>query len=590
MRSGDLLSAFTPSNMEPSTLEAIFVKREPVARRIQDSITAAATSRDIEHHLVVGPRGMGKTHLLSVIVHRLWADPLFIDRASIAWLREEEWGVTSIGELYEAILKRLASDDTPIRVIHEAATAAVEQLAHTPYEELVDQAEHLLTKVVGDHLLVVVLENLDMVFENIGTDDQHRLRAYLQNERNLVLLASAPSLTHPMVESIALRKGLFFGFIHIEDLEELTVDEARELLVRVTELTEGDEDAERLRTFLATDTATARLRTVRELVGGHPRVWVLLAECITTERLEELVDLLLSVLDDLTPYYQSQMAGLSPHQRKLVMAMSRIDGATTVKDLAAKTRLQERSVAKHLGDLTDLGYTRLATLPEGIQVKDKRTRHYELREPLLRHVLDVKESRGQPLALIVVFLRVWYDPDRLRTWATKPGPARPYVVAALDPDPVLARWNDVLDAVRVQGRVPGAELRAALRHTHDDRIVRANLRWLVSRVHHDLDASRWPAVAAVLTHTAVEAGATAPLAEAILDSLPPDRTERAWLEAWQDSLSSSAVDAPIANLVAALVAYRGGGDGAALLALPPELRVVAYEIEGIDDSATRLGG
>jgi tetratricopeptide (TPR) repeat protein len=427
MTSPELLSAFTPSTMHPTTLEAIFVKREPLVQRILGSITAAARGEGIEHHIAVGPRGIGKTHLLSLITYRLLQDPMFLDRAVVAWLREEEWGISSVGELYEAIIKQLASEDTPILAVHTAATAAVAQLAGASFEELADEAEHLLTKVLDDRKAVVVVENLDLLFATIGKDDQHRLRAYLQNEQNLVLLASTPSLS----ESISLRKGLFFGFFAIHWLDELTLDEARDLLGRIAEL-RNDEEGRKLTAYLETDEATRRLQTVQALAGGHPRLWVLMAECITTERLEEVVGLLLAVLDDLTPYYQSQMAALSPQQRKIVMVLSRAEGAIPPRDIAARARIQEKVAAKQLGDLAKLGYVRVAQLPDGVKVKDKRIRPYELREPLLRHVLEVKESRGRPLALIVEFLRAWYDRPRLEAWASSTSPlSAAYANAAL---------------------------------------------------------------------------------------------------------------------------------------------------------------
>lgn len=453
MKRSDLLSAFTPSTMSAATLEAIFVKREPLARKIVDSIAHSAASGGREHHIAVGPRGIGKTHLLSLVTYRLLTDPMFLDKAVIAWLREEEWGIGSIGELYEAILMQLASDDTPILAVHQAARSAVDQLAGCTLEDLPDKAEYLLTQVLGDRMLVVVVENLDLLFASIGIDDQHRLRAYLQNERNTVLLASTPSLS----SSISQRSGLFFGFFAIHHLDELDVEEARTLLENIAALRE-DKEGRDLAAYLATDEATRRLETVQDLVGGHPRLWVLMAECITTERLEEVVDLLVAVLDDLTPYYQSQMASLTPQQQKIVMVLSRGDGALAPKAIAAQARIQERVVAKQLGDLAKMGFVRVADLPEGVTVKDKRIRPYELREPLLRHVLEVKDSRGKPLRVIVEFLRAWYDRPRLEEWATSASPLTASYAAA-----ALAALYEAVSNAPDSGQIP---LTAARDRTH----------------------------------------------------------------------------------------------------------------------------
>lgn len=427
MRRSDLISSFTPSNMPSETLEAIFVQREPLARRITTSIRGAVQDGDIEHHIAVGPRGIGKTHLLSLVTFRVLADSDLAEGLAVAWLREEEWGVSSVGELYEQVISRLAADPVNAPEVRHRAGEAANRLEEAAAEELADVAEATIPVVLDGRMLVVVVENLDLLFQDIGTDDQHRLRAFLQNQRNTVLLASTPSLS----QSIALRTGLFYGFFAIHHLGELTLDEARQMLVAIANL-RADEEGRRLIAYLDTDEAHRRLEVVGRLAGGHPRLWVLMAECITTERLEEIVGLLLAVLDDLTPYYQSQMKALTGQQRKIVMHLSRAEGAVAVKDVAAAVRIQERVAAKQLGDLTRLGYVRRAALPAGVKVTDGRMTLYELREPLLRHVLEVKDARGRPLQLIVDLLRAWFDRPKLEAWSDGPQPlAKQYARAAL---------------------------------------------------------------------------------------------------------------------------------------------------------------
>jgi tetratricopeptide (TPR) repeat protein len=459
-----LLSSFTPSTMAPEVLEAIFVKRAPLAERMVESLVAAVTDGDIEHHLVVGPRGMGKTHLLAIVVNRLRERGLGGNALAIAWLREEEWGITEVGELYEQMLLKLADDASADEALRSSARQAADDLATVDPANLADSAEAHLTRVLAGRRLVVVVENLDDVFGSIGEDDQHRLRAYLQNQRNLALLASSPSLA----PSIATREGLFWGFFAIHHLDELDVDEARELLLRIAGL-HDDEDSRRLRRYLTTDEATTRLKVVARIAGGHPRLWVLMSECITTERLDEIVSLLHALLDDLTPYYQSQMASLSGHQRKVVTVVARAGGGLLVKDVAARARLAPNAAAKHIGDLVKLGFVRPAVLPEGVEMADGRSKAYELREPLLRHSFELKENRGEPLRVIVDFLKAWYEPEDLQHWAREAaGHARRCAEAALariaeEAEAVgellsaLRELKDLVDAGRVEEALPLAD-------------------------------------------------------------------------------------------------------------------------------------
>ena len=59
--------------MAPEALEAIFVQREELLRNLLERIGISALTRDKYHTLLVGPRGLGKTHLISMIYYRLQA-------------------------------------------------------------------------------------------------------------------------------------------------------------------------------------------------------------------------------------------------------------------------------------------------------------------------------------------------------------------------------------------------------------------------------------------------------------------------------------------------------------------------------------
>jgi replication-associated recombination protein RarA len=64
-----LLSNFTPSLMSPETLEKIFVQREEIAQDLVDRIILSATTPAKHHSLLIGARGMGKTHLVSLVYY-----------------------------------------------------------------------------------------------------------------------------------------------------------------------------------------------------------------------------------------------------------------------------------------------------------------------------------------------------------------------------------------------------------------------------------------------------------------------------------------------------------------------------------------
>ena len=149
--------------------------------------------------------------------------------------------------------------------------------------------------------------------------EQWAFRSYLSERPFVTMLATTPSLFAGVTE----QNSAFYGFFQNIYLEELTVEEATELLEKVAERRADN----RLADFLKTPTAKERVQAVHDLAGGHPRIYLLFAHLLTQETLDELVTPFLQLLDELTPYYQSRMQLLSPQQRKIVEFLCSARGA-----------------------------------------------------------------------------------------------------------------------------------------------------------------------------------------------------------------------------------------------------------------------
>jgi chromosomal replication initiation ATPase DnaA len=64
------LSTFTPSSMSQAVLEGMFVQREQLLQSIVKDL-AASVNNTKQYLMLVGARGMGKTHFVSLAYHRL---------------------------------------------------------------------------------------------------------------------------------------------------------------------------------------------------------------------------------------------------------------------------------------------------------------------------------------------------------------------------------------------------------------------------------------------------------------------------------------------------------------------------------------
>jgi len=410
----NFLFRFTPSVMELEALEAIFVQREEVVQRIVDLTCESALTSSKHHTLLIGPRGIGKTHGMSLVYHRVKALEDLREKLLIAWMREEEWGITSLLDLIMRIFRALSAEYKDA-VLDER----VEALYGLPTAHIETAAGKLLKEYVGDRTLLVLIENLDDIFQGLGDEGQKRLRAYIQENPFFTIVATAQSLFN----GVSLQTSPFYGFFHIQHLEGLSFEESTQLLASIARYRNDPA----LESFIRTPTGRARIRAVNHLAGGNHRVYVIFSQFLTRESLDELVEPFMRMLDDLTPYYQDRMRWLSPQQRKIVEFLLNRRGPATVKEISQRCFMTHQTASGQLKVLREMEYVQADSLG--------RESYYELREPLMRLCVEVKKSRGEPIGLFIDFLRLWYSRDELqqRLEFLKPEAAleREYVMHAL---------------------------------------------------------------------------------------------------------------------------------------------------------------
>ena len=384
------ISRFTPSTMPEDLLERLFVVRKPVLESLMKRVGDLGNTPSPHHTLLVGPRGAGKTHLISLVYHRAKnrADTDGGKPLRIAWLPEDPWTIVSYARLLAAILERVAPD-TGVKSADEAELDA-----------------RLRSTSRKDGPVLVLMENVDQILDALGEVGQQKLRNLLQTESGVLIIGSTTRLDR----SLSSHAAPFFGFFDTIRLEPFSPEEAREMLTALAREAGNTELAERL----SSSGALARIHTIAHLAGGQPRLWALLGSALTVEELRDLAALLLSRFDDLTPYYQEQLARLSPLQRLVVAELAAADRPLPVKDIAERVGSDQRSVAKAVGDLAERGWLKpVSTI--FTERLDRRRTYYDLAEPLARLAFQIKESRGEPLPLVVDFLVNWFDADQLRS-------------------------------------------------------------------------------------------------------------------------------------------------------------------------------
>ena len=177
------LVPLTPTAVPPAVLDGRTVARVEVLDQRLRAAAAAKSSRTRRHTLIVAPRGGGKTHVLTVFAHRVRSDPGLADGLRLALLSEDAAEVATHADLLTSVIEALSGDGA-----HDAARAL--RLRGETAE-----LEGLLLAALDDRPLILVIENLDRLFSDMGVGgpasapgvrrDESRHRAHRVRSRAL---------------------------------------------------------------------------------------------------------------------------------------------------------------------------------------------------------------------------------------------------------------------------------------------------------------------------------------------------------------------------------------------------------------------
>jgi len=391
---------FNPGVEDPETLKAVVVERDCDLESILGRLEAAPVDGTSRNFMIVGPRGMGKTHFLLLIYHGIKERESLKKKYVSLKFSEEEYSIDSLAYFFLRLLEELSKECEEEREKIDEFIVSTTDLEN---KELVNKASSLLEELFTRHQMKIILcvDNLDEIFRNISSNKTglKHLRSILQSKDYLLIVGAAPTF----FKELKNHDEPFYNFFETIRLSPLTKDGVEELIKKLAEMEDGSKI---LNNF---DSYEPQIRTIVHFTGGVPRLVRMLYYVIVNSEIKKVADYLEKLLDELTPYYQARMAKLSPQQQKIIDTMALLDGPSTPTEIARAGRIDRAIVNAQMKKLADSGFVHL------VQQRKRKWRRYDITERMFRIWREMRrEKSGSRVKYLADFLRAFYSEEDFR--------------------------------------------------------------------------------------------------------------------------------------------------------------------------------
>ncbi|MDE0156211.1 MAG: hypothetical protein OXS28_11455 [Gammaproteobacteria bacterium] len=363
-----------------------FVVRKRECDTILEVLRDNIESPSCQHTLITAPRGRGKTMLLARIAAEIRTKNEFSDHLVPVRFMEENQEIYGMADFWLETLFYLAKECAA----HDPAFATELRRTHDDLnrhwrEQALEERARAAVLEAADRSgkkLVLMVENLQSL-ENLDKDFGWKLRAILQSEPQIILLASATTRFKGLDDA----SQPFFELFRIVDLEPLTTEECGDLWQVIS----GDSVRGR------------EIRPLQILTGGNPRLLVILAGFTRHRSLRKLMEELVTLVDEHTEYFRSHLQALANTERRVYVAVLDLWQPSKTGEIANRAHMDVRTVSTMLGRLINRG----AVLVEGSGKK----RLYSASERLYSIYYKLRRERDEAdiVKNLILFMTVFYS-------------------------------------------------------------------------------------------------------------------------------------------------------------------------------------
>ena len=283
---------------DPEQLIATTIARQHLVDDLLQKLENRGNKKSGLNQLFIGPRGIGKTHFLTLITQGLSTRAKLKKQYSLIRFPEESNRILSFADLLLGIIDRLAD-------IEEGEQKEEWRSLHNKLE-IEDSDEQIIDYILPrlkhwhkqtNKTLIIMLENLDILFTQQikNAKDIHRIRSLLMDNSHILLIGTAPTF-FPALNDV---KHPLYDFFDIQVIEELNEEQTLSL---IKSHLEWDKRKDLLQSF---EQLKPKILAMHALTGGNPRLIMMLYELIAKDNFGNIVTRFHQLLDRITPFFKT---------------------------------------------------------------------------------------------------------------------------------------------------------------------------------------------------------------------------------------------------------------------------------------------
>lgn len=396
------LNPFSPWRSSPGVLQRTLVDRDHIINDILAKTTRFYRGAPAKHCLLVGRRGLGKTHILSLLYYyyeKKCLSPDFEDIADtllpVLLLEEERYSLNSLVIFLLKIFEKFSAKN-PLEKKWKipAHLSSDDDVREYCFENLKDISKEQNKKII------ILCDNLEEVFKQWRERDFKILRAFLHDQQVVMLIGTAVKIFGEIIKPTQP----FYEFFEIIPLVDLQNEQMMNLLKKrfIEDGLEGE--LEQKKGYLEN-----KLAVIAGLTGGNPRLLVFLYDIVTKRNIFEIQGATEELLESLSEYFRNRFSDLAPQEKTILDAFAEMDGPATPKEIAAKTRIKEQSTYAHIKNLKDAGFI------QPVEFARHKITRYDVTERLFRMWRQNATIHGRKkYQIFIKFLKLYYTPGELK--------------------------------------------------------------------------------------------------------------------------------------------------------------------------------